>query len=523
MSDLPSRRHVLIGGVAAGAAIVTATGAARSAAVRSGEARTAGGRGEPLLALVGVTVIDATRAQPLINSTVLIRGDRIVRVGRRGQVPVPPGATVVDLTGKYLIPGLWEMHAHSIGTEHISPPLYLANGVTSVREMAGSAVVAGWREAIEQGRIRGPRWTIASTIVDGSPSLLADPEDPSGAILVATPAQARRAVRQAKAEGADFVKVYSRVPREAYAAIADEARRQHIPFAGHCPDTVPIVQASDAGQRSIEHIHTLWCATSSRHRQVQRALASITIEPGGYAGWFRQFHKAEWLAAENYSPKRAAAVFTRLVRNRTWVTPTLAMHQIVDRPEALFLADDRLKYIPAEDQQWWRWAVDNIYKPGRNPQEVAQQHALFDRRLRFVAAMREAGVSLLAGSESGFIYAYPGFSLHDELALLVRSGLTPREALGAATLQAATFMGAQHSLGTIHPGKLADLVVLDADPLADITHTTKIHAVLAAGHLITSAERRRMLTSVEQAAKEKPSRHLPSATIGCGCHTPRKS
>ncbi|MBT2210109.1 amidohydrolase family protein [Actinomadura sp. NEAU-AAG7] len=504
-----SRRHVLAGGAASGAALLAGAGSA-------GAAR------RPSLALTGVTVIDATRSRPRPGMTVLIAGDRITAVGRRDEVPVPPGTTVVPLAGRYLIPGLAEMHAHSIGTERISPPLYLANGVTSVREMAASAVVSGWRDAIGRGRLLGPRWTIASEIIDGSPSLLSTPDDPGGAILVSDAAEARRAVRRVRAEGADFVKVYSRVPRDAYLALADEARRQRIGFAGHCPDGVPVPLAARAGQRSIEHVHTLWCATSGRDREVRRMLDGIEIEPGGYAGWFRRFHEVEWLASGAYSPDRAAEVFARLRRHRTWTTPTLAMHLIVDRPEKLSMTDERLRYIPAEDREWWRWAVENIYLPGRGPEEIAQQHELFDRRLRFVGAMRDAGVEVLAGSEAGFIYAYPGFSLHEELALLVRAGLTPLEAIGAATLGPARFLGVQDSLGSVHAGKLADLVVLDADPLADIANTTRIHAVLAGGRLITADERRRMLADVERAAKE-PAGALPAAAVGCGCHAPRKA
>ncbi|QXJ21217.1 amidohydrolase family protein [Actinomadura graeca] len=505
-----SRRGVLVGGAAAGAAL--AVGASRAPAA-------AGPR--PRLALRGVTVIDATRPRPRPDSTVLIEGDRVIAVGRRDEVPVHHGVTVLDLPGRYVIPGLCEMHAHSIGTHEISPPLYLANGVTTVREMAGSPVVRRWREDIARGVLAGPRWTIASTIIDGSPSLLAGPDDPDGALLVTGEAEARRAVRRVKAEGADFVKIYSRLDAASFRAVADEARRQGLPLAGHCPDKVAPAWASDLGQRGIEHVHTLWCATSARDRQVRKALDAITIEPGDYAGWFRRFHKVEWLASGHPDPRRAAALFDRLAANGTRVTPTLSMHLIVDRPEDLSLDDPRLKYVPAEDREWWRWAVDNIYLPGRTPEEVRQQRELFDRRLRFVGAMRKAGVGLMGGSEAGFIYAYPGFSLHEELALLVRAGLTPLEAIATATLEPARYLGAERDLGSVRPGRLADLVVLDADPLADIGNTTRIHAVVAGGRLITAEHRRRMLADVEKAAAA-PREGLRAARVGCGCHAPYK-
>ncbi|WUH99873.1 amidohydrolase family protein [Spirillospora sp. NBC_00431] len=512
MSQLISRRGVLIGGAAAGAALAVGT--------RRPSTADAGPR--PRLALRGVTVIDATRPRPRPDSTVLIENDRVVAVGRRDEVPVHHGVTVVDLPGRYVIPGLCEMHAHSIGTHEISPPLYLANGVTTVREMAGSAVVGGWRDDIGRGALLGPRWTIAGTIIDGSPSLIAGPDDPDSALLVTNEAEARKAVRRVKAEGADFVKIYSRLSPEAFEAIADEARRQGLPLVGHCPDQVDPARAARLGQRGIEHVHTLWCAASGRGRQVRGVLDAITIEPGDYAGWFRQFHKAEWLATSHYSPRRADRLFERLVSGGIRVTPTLSMHLIVDRPEDLVRDDPRLKYVPAEDQQWWQWAVDNIYLPGRPPEEIRQQRELFDRRLRFVGAMRRAGVRLLSGSEAGFIYAYPGFSLHEELALLVRAGLSPLDAIGTATLEPARQLGVERDLGSIRPGKLADLVVLDADPLADIANTTRIHAVVADGRLITSARRKRMLADVERAAARTPDGATRAAPVGCGCHAPRK-
>lgn len=265
-----SRRNVLIGGLA-----LTGAGLADPAWGRPAD-----------LALTRVTVVDPTRKRPQPNMTVLVAGDRITAVGRCDDLPVGRGTRVVDLTGKYLIPGLADMHAHSIGSEKISPPLYALNGVTTVREMAGSAVVSGWRDKIENGRLLGPRWVIASPIIDGFPSLLVGPgEESPGIIPVANAAQARRAVRKVKAEGADFVKLYSRVSGEAYLAIADEARRQRIPVAGHCPDLVPVEQAIDSGQRSIEHLHALPLSTSRREAEVRRALAAITIEPGDYNGW----------------------------------------------------------------------------------------------------------------------------------------------------------------------------------------------------------------------------------------------
>lgn len=516
-----SRRTLIAGGVnaAAGAALLAATTRNSSAhAIMRGAAGGTGG----YLALTHVTLVDPVRPHPLVDATVLIRDRTIITVGAAADVAVPAGANVVDLDGKYLIPGLSEMHAHSYGTETISSNLFVANGVTSVREMAGSPAVSGWRDQIYAGTLVGPRWTIASTIIDGSPSLLVEPGDPEGAIAVSNEAEAREAVRRVKAEGADFVKVYSRLSPEAYAAIADESRRQGLVFAGHNPDLIPALDASWSGQRSIEHVHGIWFGATERESEVRAALAAIEQSPGDYAGWFRAIHPVEWMASSSYSPSKTEKLFDALVTNNTFVTPTLSMHVIVDRPEDVVVTDGRMKYVPAEAQEFWQWAHENIYLNGRGAGEIAEQRQLYDRRAEFTHAMHRAGVKLMAGSEAGFIYAYPGFSLHEELALLVRAGISPLDALRSATLTPAEFLGVSESLGSIEPGKFADLVVLDADPLADIANTTRINSVVLDGRYISPDDREIMLRDVAHAvAHENESDALRA--FGCGCHMPRRA
>lgn len=453
------------------------------------------------LALTHVTVIDPEHDHPHREMTVLVAGHRITEAGPSGQVRINPGTPVLDLTGKFLIPGLADLHAHSIGSERISPPLYVLNGVTTVREMAASTEVSDWRRKIDRGRLLGPTWVIAGPIVDGFPSLLTEPGDEeSDIITVTTAAEGRQAVRRAKAGGADFVKLYSRIPPEAFVAIAAEARKLRIPIAGHSPDQVPVEDVIDAGYRSIEHLHTLPLATSSRPADVRQALDAIKIRPGDYAGWFRKLHPIEWLAANHPSADRQEAVFERMIQRGTGSVPTLTMHQLVDMPEDAILDDERLRYIPAETREFWRFVLEDYYLKGRTNEEKAQQRELYQRRLEFVHAMHRSGVRLLAGSEAGFVYSYPGFSLHDELAELVRAGLTPLEALRTATVEPTRFLGTP--TGSIRPGRIADLVVLDGDPLADIRNTAKIHAVVVRGKLVDSAERQRLLAEIEAAAAE---------------------
>lgn len=499
-----SRRNVLRTGLAAGAgAVVGLTRSAPAGAVRS-----------TAIAFVGVTVIDTTGGPSRPDQTVVVEGDRIVGLGGRRAVRVPRGATVVDGTGKFLIPGLCDMHVHSDVYEAIIPPLYIANGITTVREMSGAEHLHRWRDRVEAGSQLGPRSIIASPLIDGAPGLWAGLNAVSYLEVTDEP-QARAAVRQVVREGADFIKVYSRLSPEAYFAVADEARRQRVPFAGHCPDNVPITEASRAGQRSLEHMWGTWYSTSSREAEIRRAITKIRIEPGDYNSWFNQVHPLNWLAAQSFDPGKAARVFAGFVTNRSRQVPTLIAMRAIAMPDEVSRTDWRLKYLPAATAGEWWWALDELFAAGRGPTEVAQHRELFDRQLQLVDEMRRAGVPMLAGTDSATPGCFPGFALHDELALLVRAGLTPMQALQAATLEPARFLGWQDHAGTIRRGNLADLVLLDANPLDDIRNTQRIRAVVVRGRFISAAERERMLAQVEAAAREVPAD--ARATVGCPC------
>ncbi|MEV4538980.1 amidohydrolase family protein [Asanoa sp. NPDC049518] len=504
-----SRRSVLRAGLAAGAGAVVGltqsppAGATRRAAV----------------AFVGATVIDTSGGPSRPDQTVVVEGDRISRLGGRRDVRVPPAATVVDGTGRFLIPGLCDMHVHSDIYEGIIPPLYIANGVTTVREMSGADHLHRWRDQVDAGTLLGPASIIASPLIDGAPGLWAGLNAVSY-IEVTTEAEARAAVRRVVRDGADFVKVYSRLSPRAYFAVADEARRQRVPFVGHCPDNVPITRASAAGQRSLEHMWGTWYSTSGREAELRRAIADIRIEAGDYNNWFNQIHPVNWLAANSIDPGKAAAVFAEFVANGSRQVPTLIAMRAIAMPDEVSRTDARLKYLPAVTAQEWWWALDELFAAGRGPTEVAQHRELFDRQLELVDAMRRAGVPMLAGTDSATPGCFPGFALHDELALLVRAGLSPLEALQAATLEPARFLGRQDHEGTIRRGNVANLVLLDADPLDDIRNTQRIRAVVVRGRLVSAEDRTRMLLEVEAAARQVPAD--AAATVGCPCMGPAR-
>ncbi|MEO3749266.1 amidohydrolase family protein [Streptomyces sp. B6B3] len=504
MARTISRRAVLAGAAAgvAGTAVGVGRGAPASAA-------------EPAVtAVTGATVIDAVGGVRR-DQNVLVRDGRILAAGHLHRVPVPSDARVVDGRGRFLIPGLADMHTHATEIEPTDPEMYVVNGVTTTRQMTANEAVRGWRREIEAGTRLGPRWTVGSDVIDGSPSLWEGLGVPH--VAVADAAQARAAVRQQARAGAEFVKTYTRLSRESFHAVADEARRVGLPFLGHVPDFVPVTEASDAGLRSIEHLFEFWYDTSRDERRLRREIARIRIAGGDYAGWFTGLHPVEYAAARSYDPDRAARVFERLARNGTHVTPTLTVHWTCDVPQDVPHDDPRFRYVSEDTIGYWQWATETIYLAGRTPRESAERRELFELRLRLAGELAGAGVPLMTGTDLGTAYLLPGFSLHDELRLLVRAGLTPAQVLRAATLEPARHLG-RHDQGAVLRGHVADLVLLDADPLRDIRNTTRIDSVLVRGHLIDARARRRMLAEIEDAARNRPATGALPTAAGCACH-----
>ena len=450
------------------------------------------------VAITHVTVIDATGAPARSDVTVVIVGDRITQLDPANRARVPKNARVVDATSKFLIPGLWDMHVHWAQKDYL--PLFIANGVTSVRVMAGQPLHQQWRKEIEGGTLLGPRMTIASTIVDGP-----KPWWPNS-IAVSNSDEARQAVTTVKRDGADFVKVYWLLPREAYFAIADEAKKQGIPFAGHLPFAVRAAEASDAGQKSIEHLEGFAEACSTREGELLKATQDAWVEAhsdprGPHPPTVAQMHGLMRMALETFSPEKAAALFARLKQNHTWVCPTLRLYEGLGRDPKSSKEDPRLKYLPPELRT--RWFGNANAAAGRTAEDLELGKAVFKRTLEIVGMMRRGGIQFLAGTDVPVPYGFPGFTLHDELAILVQAGFTPMEALQAATRNPARFLDKEAELGTIEKGKIADLVLLNANPLQDISNTQKIEAVVVAGKLIPRSELVGMLAKIEALANKK--------------------
>lgn len=451
--------------------------------------------GQRSLVLNHITVIDATGAPAKPDMSVVISGRRIVGLGRAGRVRLPKDALVVNASGKFLIPGLWDMHVHEWNKE-VFFPLFIANGITGVRDMFSPLPpIKQWRAEIAAGTTTGPRIFAAGIIVDGPYPLCAP-----CSIAVGNADEGRRAVSKVREMGADFVKVYSMLPRDAYFAIADEAKRQHVVFAGHVPEFVSAAEASDAGQKSIEHLTGVIVACSSKEEELRKENEARLRAEGIRMDTATNEQAA---ALDSFDEKKAAALFARFVRNGTWMCPTLSvLRASAFSGDADFRDDPRMKYVPdfLKNKYW----VDAYGWKEHTAEENARAKRVFQKQLEVVGMMRRAGVRFIAGTDTANPYVFPGFSLHEELALLVQAGFTPTQALQSATRDAAAYLGLLDSVGTIEKGKTADLVLLDADPLADISNTKKINAVVLGGKLIPKQELDKMLADVEAAVGKQP-------------------
>jgi imidazolonepropionase-like amidohydrolase len=433
-----------------------------------------------------VNVIDVTGGTLAADSTVVVAGGRIADVGKSADVHIPHGAHVVDGSGKFLIPGLWDMHVHMVfgdwfpQSREIALPLFVANGVTGVRDVGGELdVLQRWRREITQGKLLGPRIVTSGPMLDGP-----KPRFPSS-VAVVSPEDGRRAVDDLKRRGADFIKVQSLMSRESYFAIADEAKKQGIVFAGHVPDAIRAVEASNAGQKSIEHLTGVFEGCSTIEDELLKG-------PKGLKRFLETFDDA-----------KAAALISVLAKNRTWQAPTLVWERggnLLDQRDLQH--DPRARYVPASwTNGTWRRFTEDILKD-QSTDDLQTRQRFVAKELEVVRAMHRAGIPFLAGTDTAAgVYVFPGFSLHEELQWLVQAGFTPLEALRCATRNAAEYLGKLSEMGTVEKGKVADLVLLDANPLDDIANTQRIAGVVAAGRYLSRADLDELLRGVEDAAK----------------------
>ncbi len=464
----------------------------------------AAGLSAQTIVIKNVTVIDATGAAARPGMNVAIERDRIGDIQKK--LRIPRGAITIDGKGKFLIPGLWDMHAH-ISVPEIYFPLLIANGITGVREMFTGIPMA----VIQPWRARGslshdvPQ-IVAPGFIDGPP-MLWNGAAPPGAIAVATADDGRFAVDALARTGVDFLKIYNSIPREAYFAIAAEARAIGMVFAGHVPEAVSPLEASEAGQRSQEHLINILLACSTQEDELRAARVAMMLDRSiSGEQRLRELGFPDSAALdETYSAEKTAILFRTFVKNGTWHTPTLALLQgFISMRDDAFIHDPRRKYLLKAWSDGWN-PSNTFFLRDLTPEAYASLNTrirtLLARYKKLVGDMHRSGVQFLAGTDAnGWNPIYPGFGLHDELAQLVESGLTPMEALQSATRNPAMYLGRLDSMGTVEKGKFADLVLLDADPLTDIHNTQKIEAVVVRGRYYTRADLDKLLASAADRA-----------------------
>jgi imidazolonepropionase-like amidohydrolase len=441
------------------------------------------------LVIAHVTVIDPGTSSAQRDSTVAVSGGRITSVSSSKSFHALAGARVIDGTGKFLIPGLWDMHVHTAfgdwfpGGREVILPLFIVNGITGVRDMGGDVpVLQNWRKQIKAGQLTGPRMIYSGPMLDG---YLPDGKNlrfPSS-VPVTSPTEARAAVDSLVTEHVDFIKVQSLLSLESYLAAADEAHKRGLPIVGHVPDRVPITQVIAAGQKSIEHLMGLFEGCSSQEDKFLRGEGSTEL----------------LLTAKD--PKKCDNLIKLLAKTQTWQVPTLAWQRggtFLDQLDWKHQPLDR--YVPAywRDVTWRRFKDEMMPDLLKDPLPLRREY--FAQNLQMVARLHHAGVPFMAGTDTAAgIYVMPGFSLHDELANFVEAGFTPMESLQTATSNPAMFLG-QNDMGKIAPNCVADLVLLNANPLENIRNTENIDAVIANGKFFNRTALDQLLGNAATAA-----------------------
>ncbi|HTE01970.1 MAG TPA: amidohydrolase family protein [Mucilaginibacter sp.] len=430
-----------------------------------------------IIAIKNVNIIPMTLENKIIeNVTVVIKDHKILSINKH----VPDHAEIIDGKGKWLIPGLIDMHVHNLADVNFGSSyptkganaftntqdfmlLYIANGVTTVFELSARPEHFGERNEIIKGHVTGPRMALAF-LIDGG--------EGSGNIAN-SPADGRQSVRIAKAQGYEFIKVYSHLNIETFKAIVDEANKQGMKVVGHIPNAF-----------------------------------KGKIEEAFVPNYDMVAHAEEYAKqTDNFSDQDAKRFAQLAKKNRTWLTPTLTtIVRIGEQARSLDGIRDlpSLKYVPPLLQS--KWLTANNYNKGTTPDHVAYLDKIADFNIRLVKAFKEAGVPMVAGTDAGTSGVVWGFSLHDEIELLVKAGLTPEEALASATRLPAMWLGIEDKIGTVEVGKYADLVLLDANPLDNISNTRKISGVFVNGRWLDKSRINAMLSDLSKrntASKDK--------------------
>jgi len=411
-------------------------------------------------AIINVSVVSMTSERIDPAQTVLVEDGQISVIGPVDTTPLPKDIEIVDGTDRFLMPGLAEMHAHvpDVSSQELGRvmTLFAANGVTTIRGMLGRPSHLQLRDDLLQERVFGPR------LITSGPSLNGN--------SVRSASSGARLVQEQFAAGYDFIKIHPGLDAEEFEAIADSANELGIPFAGHVPTAVGLNNALALGMATIDHLDGYLAAL----------MPADSDASGGYGGFF------DVLLADQLAEERIAELAARTAAAGTWnvATESLFEHRVSEVSAGELSSLPEMRYMPRATVQQWATAKQRVENERGFDREVAQQAIRIRRML--IKALQDAGAGLLLGSDAPQVFNVPGFSVHHELRFMVESGLTPFEAISTGTTAVAEFLGS--NTGSIEVGRDADFVLLDSNPLADITNTRRVHGVMLRGHWYSSTD-----------------------------------
>lgn len=467
--------------------------------------------GQNDFAIQNVSIVDVETGELWAGMTVIIKGNIIDTIGKSADVKLSGNGNLVDGTGKYLIPGLWDMHAHvfnEANIRNVDYPLFIANGITGIRIMAADCLnppcddpdmtIAQHHKLqneIQAKQLLGPKSILGSYYINGALT------GESTVLKPMTEAHGRELTRLLKNRDVDFIKIYDELMPEAYYGITDEAKKLDLDFAGHVPLSLTSSYVSEAGQKSIEHccdlVQFLECSeiAEEMHRKIVELFRSQQADFG-----YTQVEGINKLTLEMvraFDSLKCKSIYDIYKKNNTWVVPTLRLFEVY-YPDAEDWKDDpHVKYMPKEEYDYFK----DEYEPAMRRFWGPFHPEIEKKRREIIVDMHHAGVGIMAGSDVGEVGLIPGFSLHEELVSLQKAGLTAHVVLQTATLNAAKYQNAIDSLGTIEKGKIADLVLLNENPLEDIRNTQEIEAVFTNGRYLNRKDLDSLLIGVENYIK----------------------
>lgn len=421
------------------------------------------------------------------NQTVIIKEGKIHQIASSNELILSPKNKIIDGTGKFMIPGLWDAHVHFAFMEELAPSmldLFLAYGITSVRDTGGEiGFVKEWKDKATANPTTAPRVMIAGPLLDGTPNVYdgSDAGHPPLSVGLNSVEAVKNQVIFLDSLGVDLLKAYEMLTPEQFSMITKLAKEKGLKVTGHVPLSMDVISASNAGLNSMEHMRNLElsCASNSEDLWKQRLelLDFGKADPGGILR--SRIHAAQRSnAIENYDENKANEVLQVLAKNETWQIPTLALNTgSVRRPFARPEFQESFQYLPDSIESKWKSAIED--RADRTLS--AFDHDYHQWKMNMVSKIHSAGIDIMAGTDCPIFFLTPGRSLHEELAVLVEAGLSPLDALKTATFNPAKYFNMENELGSIKENQWADLLILNANPLEDIENTLDINSVIKQG------------------------------------------